>query len=145
MTTALRAVEESADKIKRNKVKVEEHEASLLEEEKILEGIRDSLKGNFHSFFILLIDETMSVPSDKTQVFHDQIEVKQKELQPWTAQINSKRAEVDVATSERDALAKKAAVLKASSEEAEENLRTLQTDQQKNVVITFFFRKSRLS
>ena len=63
--------------------------------------------------------------------------MKQKELQPWTAQINSKRAEVDVATSERDALAKKAAVLKASSEEAEENLRTLQTDQQKNVLITF--------
>ena len=53
MTMALRAVEESADKIKRNKVKVEEHEASLLEEEKVLEGIRDSLKGDFDFFFHL--------------------------------------------------------------------------------------------
>jgi hypothetical protein len=65
MTTALRAVEESADKIKRNKVKVEEHEASLLEEEKILEGIRDSLKGNFHSFFILPKADTLSMPQTR--------------------------------------------------------------------------------
>ena len=65
MTTALRAVEESADKIKRNKVKVEEHEASLLEEEKVLEGIRDSLKGNFHSFFILPIADTVSIPQTR--------------------------------------------------------------------------------
>ena len=36
---------------------------------------------------------------DKTQGFHDQIEVKQKELEPWTAKINSKQAEIDVATS----------------------------------------------
>ena len=65
MTTALRAVEESADKIKRNKVKVEEHEASLLEEEKILEGIRDSLKGDFHSFFILPIADTLFIPQTR--------------------------------------------------------------------------------
>jgi len=43
---------------------------------------------------------------DKTQSFHDQIEVKQKELQPWTAKINVKQAEIDVATSECDALVK---------------------------------------
>jgi structural maintenance of chromosome 4 len=30
--------------------------------------------------------------------------VKQKELQPWTAKINTKQAEVDVASRERDAL-----------------------------------------
>ena len=65
MTTARRAVEESADKIKRNKVKVEEHEASLLEEEKILERIRDSLKGDFHSFFVLPITDTLFVPQTR--------------------------------------------------------------------------------
>lgn len=48
---------------------------------------------------------------DKTQSFHDQIEVKQKELQPWTAKINVKQAEIDVATSECDALAKRAEAL----------------------------------
>ena len=69
MTTALRAVEESADKIKRNKVKVEEHEASLLEEEKILEGIRDSLKGNLHSIFILPISDTLFIPKTRLKSF----------------------------------------------------------------------------
>ncbi|KAG0695739.1 hypothetical protein DFH29DRAFT_1029507 [Suillus ampliporus] len=55
----------------------------------MLEGIRNSLK-------------------DKTQVFHEQIKAKQKELQPWTAKINVKKAAIDVASPERDALAKKA-------------------------------------
>lgn len=67
--------------------------------------------------------------TDKTQVFHDQIEVKQKELQPWTAKINTKRAEIDVASSEREALVKRAEALKAASEEAQETLEGLQSDQ----------------
>lgn len=67
--------------------------------------------------------------TDKTQVFHDQIEVKQKELQPWTAKINTKRAEIDVASSEREALVKRAEALKAASEEAQETLEGLESDQ----------------
>lgn len=63
-------------------------------------------------------------------MFHDQIEAKQKELQPWTAQINAKQAEIDVAASERDALAKKAEVVRDASAEAQGSLRTLQTDQE---------------
>ncbi|KAF8899368.1 hypothetical protein BD779DRAFT_1607830 [Infundibulicybe gibba] len=109
MNKALRAIEDSSEKMSREKTKVEDHEASLIAEEKVLEGIRDSLK-------------------DKTQVFHDQIEVKQKELQPWTAKINKKQAEVDVASSERDALAKKAAAIGESSREASETLTQLQSD-----------------
>ena len=72
--------------------------------------------------------------SDKTQVFHDQIQAKQKELQPWTAQINTKQAEIDVATSERDALAKKAQALQAASKEASETLEALQEDLQTKVI-----------
>lgn len=63
--------------------------------------------------------------ADKTQVFHDKIQVKQKELQPWTAQINEKQASIDVATSERDALAKKAEALKAQCTEAADTLKAL--------------------
>ena len=70
---------------------------------------------------------------DKTQVFHDQIEVKQRELQPWKAKINAKQAEVDVATSEHDALAQKAEGLKKQLEEAQEAFETLKTDQQVKV------------
>ena len=76
--------------------------------------------------------------TDKTQVFHDQIQAKQKELQPWTAQINTKQAEIDVATSERDALAKKAQALQAASKEASETLEALQEDLQTKVTWRIF-------
>jgi len=75
--------------------------------------------------------------SDKTQVFHDQIHAKQKELQPWTAQINSKQAEIDVATSERDALAKKAQALQVASKEAGETLKALKEDLETKVILRF--------
>ncbi|KAI6012790.1 RecF/RecN/SMC N terminal domain-containing protein [Pisolithus orientalis] len=60
----------------------------------------------------------------KTQVFHDQIEIKQKELQPWTAKINAKKASIDVATSEREALLKKVTGLKDAVKDAEADLET---------------------
>lgn len=66
-------------------------------------------------------------------MFHDQIEVKQKELQPWTAKINTKQAEVDVASSERDALAKKAEAVKMASKEAQEAFENLQVDHEAKV------------
>ena len=70
---------------------------------------------------------------DKTQVFHEQIEAKQKELQPWTAKINIKQAAIDVATSERDALAKKATGLKDAVTQAEGQLTQLQEEQEGKV------------
>ncbi|KAF8210152.1 RecF/RecN/SMC protein [Mycena galopus ATCC 62051] len=109
-TKAQHTIEDSVEKIEKEKGKVQAFEASLVQEEKILEGIRDSLK-------------------DKTQVFHDQIEAKQKDLQPWTSKINAKKAEVTVATSEREALAKKAKAAQDALEEATNNLEQLQTDQ----------------
>jgi structural maintenance of chromosome 4 len=74
-----------------------------------------------------------SCPPDKTQVFHDQIEVKQKELQPWTTKINAKQAEIDLAVSERDALTKKAEAVKEAGREAIEALETLKEDQNTKV------------
>ncbi|KAF9237097.1 RecF/RecN/SMC [Melanogaster broomeanus] len=100
---AARTIDESAAKIERKRAEIEEHEANLKKEEDVLESIRDSLK-------------------DKTQVFHDQIEAKQKDLQPWTTKINAKKASIDVATSERDTLAKKAAGLQEAVKNAEDDL-----------------------
>ncbi|KAJ7096401.1 RecF/RecN/SMC [Mycena epipterygia] len=111
-------IEDSVEKIDKEKGKVEAFEASLIKEEKILEGIRDSLK-------------------DKTQVFHDQIEAKQKDLQPWTTKINAKKAEVDVATSEREALGKKAKAVQDAAEEAGVKLEQLQVDQEGKVTSKF--------
>ncbi|XP_006453917.1 hypothetical protein AGABI2DRAFT_181926 [Agaricus bisporus var. bisporus H97] len=108
---AERDFEDSTEKIKKNRVNVEEQEANLEEEEQILESIRDGLK-------------------DKTQTFHDQIEVKQKELQPWTTKINAKTAAIDIARSERDALAQKAEAIQKAGKEAEENLQTKRTEHQ---------------
>lgn len=65
---------------------------------------------------------------DKTQVFHDQIEVKQKDLQPWMAKIDKKQADIDVATSERDALKKKAEAAREARENAEAELQQLRDD-----------------
>ncbi|CDO73402.1 hypothetical protein BN946_scf185013.g36 [Trametes cinnabarina] len=104
-----RTVEESEAKIERKKEELENLEQELAQAEKALEEIRDSLK-------------------DKTQVFHDQIEVKQKELQPWAAKIDAKQAEVDVATSERDALKKKAEAAQEAREKAEAELEQLRDD-----------------
>jgi structural maintenance of chromosome 4 len=72
-------------------------------------------------------------PSDKTQVFHDQIEQKQKELQPWKTKINQKQADIDVKTSERDMLIKKAEAIKQASAEAQEALENLRNDQKTKV------------
>ncbi|EJC98646.1 uncharacterized protein FOMMEDRAFT_95979, partial [Fomitiporia mediterranea MF3/22] len=103
---ALRFIDTNTEKMQKEKDKLTELEESLGREENVLEGIRDN----------------------KTQVFHDQIEVKQKELQPWTAQINAKQAEIDVAVSERDTLAKKAEAVQNSRKDAQEALEQLQSD-----------------
>ncbi|KAI0732433.1 RecF/RecN/SMC [Fomitopsis betulina] len=108
-TQALHAIEDNTGRMDKEKKKVEELEESLAREEDVLEEIRDSLK-------------------DKTQVFHDKIEIKQKELQPWTAKINAKQAEIDLATNERDMLAKKAEAAKVASKEAQDQLEQLRAD-----------------
>ncbi|KAI5998259.1 RecF/RecN/SMC [Pisolithus albus] len=106
---AQRTIKECASKMEKKRAEIEDLEASLKKEEDVLEGIRDSLK-------------------DKTQVFHDQIEVKQKELEPWTAKINAKRAAVDIATSEREALTQKVAGLKGAVKDAEADLESRQVN-----------------
>lgn len=60
--------------------------------------------------------------ADKTQGFTTQIEVKQRELEPWTAKISEKQSAIDVATSERDLLAEKASSAQTAYNEAKANL-----------------------
>lgn len=70
---------------------------------------------------------------DKTQVFNDQIEAKQRDLEPWTVKINGKEAEINVAMSERMALSKKAEELQTTSRQASETLDQLRAEQQSKV------------
>ncbi|KAH9012931.1 SMCs flexible hinge [Lactarius pseudohatsudake] len=100
---ALRSIQENTAKTKSEKRKVDQYEEELQWEERALEGIRDGLE-------------------DKTEVFRDRIEQKQKELQPWKTKVDQKKADVDVKTSERDMLVKTAEALEQASTEAHEAL-----------------------
>ncbi|KAH9819297.1 hypothetical protein DFH28DRAFT_1122926 [Melampsora americana] len=53
---------------------------------------------------------------DKTQVFPDQIEVKQAEPAPWAAQVTSKKAALDLATSERNLILQTTEDVKAAQD-----------------------------
>lgn len=117
---------------------MEEQEASLEEEEKILEGIRDSLKGTRSQSLNSQIHQLTRAFLDKTQTFHDQIEAKQKELQPWTTKINAKKAAIDIAQSERDALAQKAEAIQKAEKDAEENLQMRRAEHQGKVRLRVF-------
>ena len=72
-------------------------------------------------------------PPDKTEVFHAQIEVKQKDLEPWSAKINKKQAELDIATNERNMLAEKASAVKDSVADAAKALERLVVDKDAKV------------
>lgn len=119
--------------MKSEKKKADQFEEDLQKEEKVLEGIRDSLKGI--GLFFFLLDHGLTRLSDKTQVFHDQIEQKQKELQPWKTKFNQKQAEIDIKTSERDMLVQKAETIKQASAEAQETLEKLRGDQKTKVCL----------
>lgn len=96
---ATAANENFASELDTNRSKVGELEKKLVIEEAELDEIRDALK-------------------DKTDVFTQQIEVKQRELEPWTAKISEKQSAIDVAASERDLLVQKATSVQAALEEA---------------------------
>ncbi|KAF9264610.1 RecF/RecN/SMC protein [Marasmius fiardii PR-910] len=114
LRSARQTIEDSAEKIEKGKAKLQEHEDSLVREEKALAKIQDSLK-------------------DKTKVYYDQKEALQRELQPWNVKINAKQSEVDIATSERDAIVSKAEQAKREEEEAETKLETLKSEMKEKV------------
>ncbi|KAI9601719.1 hypothetical protein H4Q26_001552 [Puccinia striiformis f. sp. tritici PST-130] len=100
---AAATIRDGQEEIEILKVEVESKEKLIEKEEVELDQIRDSLK-------------------DKTQVFADQIEVKQAELAPWAAQVTSKKAALDLATSERDLLLKKATDFSSALASAQETV-----------------------
>ncbi|KAK4612115.1 Structural maintenance of chromosomes protein 4 [Fulvia fulva] len=77
--------QQAADDIERLGGEIEELEQEMQGEEKELAKVRDALKG-------------------KTQGISDEIAVKQKQLEPWSAKINEKQSAMAVAQSELDIL-----------------------------------------
>ena len=63
--------------------------------------------------------------------------MKQKDLQPWTAKINKKKGELDVAVSERDALVKRMKAAELAQTEAKEGLNRLKGERDAKVVRNF--------
>ncbi|KAH8991822.1 hypothetical protein EDB83DRAFT_2534930 [Lactarius deliciosus] len=109
---ALRSIQENIAELRSEKEKADQSEKEVQWEEEVLEGIRDNLEG----IDLLIL-----------------IEQKQKELQPWKTKINQKQAEVDVKTSERDMLVKRAEAVEQASAEAQEALETVKSDQKAKI------------
>ncbi|KAJ3715083.1 RecF/RecN/SMC N terminal domain-containing protein [Lentinula raphanica] len=114
LKSAHHMIEDSEEKLEKEKKNLQTYEESLVKEEKVLEEIQDSLR-------------------DKTQKFYDQKEALQKDLQPWTAKINTKQTEIDVARGERDALVKKVESIQTALQEAEEHLEKVKSEQEDKV------------
>ncbi|KAG0047622.1 hypothetical protein BGZ83_007351 [Gryganskiella cystojenkinii] len=89
---------------------LEKLERNLEAAEEEMENIRQSLKG-------------------KTEEFTQQIELHQKDLEPWTAKIVAKQGEVDMAQSEHDLLQEKAQSMRSNFEQAKAALEALQSSQ----------------
>ncbi|KAI1441404.1 nuclear condensin complex subunit Smc4 [Annulohypoxylon stygium] len=88
-TEAEETIEQCTEEIASRSEEITALEQRVLKEEAELTKIRDSLKG-------------------KTQVFSDQIAVKQKSLEPWKEKINQKQSAIAVAESEMAILEEKA-------------------------------------
>ncbi|KAL1702733.1 RecF/RecN/SMC [Schizophyllum commune] len=107
---AQNTIEESTEKREKNQAELEMQEQRMTDEHARLMEMQTKLSG-------------------KTQKFTVEIEKRQKELAPWTEKINDKQAEINVATSERDALMKKAQDHEEALHAAEEHLKELRSDQ----------------
>ncbi|KAL9576821.1 MAG: hypothetical protein Q9212_006788 [Teloschistes hypoglaucus] len=99
-------IEKHSDDIDRKTREITTLEKGMRTEEKELAIIRDSLKG-------------------KTQVFSDQIAVKQKSLEPWNEKINEKQSAIAVTQSELDILRERASAEDVALEKMQEKMQTL--------------------
>ncbi|KAL9044729.1 MAG: hypothetical protein Q9214_002153 [Letrouitia sp. 1 TL-2023] len=95
-----------SDDVDRNNREISSLEKNMHEEEKELAMVRDNLKG-------------------KTQVFSDQIAVKQKSLEPWKEKINEKQSAIAVTQSELDILLERASAGDVALQEAELKITSL--------------------
>lgn len=71
--------------------------------------------------------------TDKTQVFTQQIEAKQRELQPWSAKIRQKEGEVNIAKNEKDSIQRKVEAAQNAGAEAKAALDALKAEHQTKV------------
>ncbi|KAJ3029888.1 UNVERIFIED_CONTAM: hypothetical protein HDU68_010775 [Siphonaria sp. JEL0065] len=91
---------------------VQELTSRLAREEKELEAISESLKGQCFEVCY----------SRKTQVFQGQIEQKQVELLPWVEKINDRQSKIDVAQSELEHLIKRSEAAQSALVQAKQSL-----------------------
>lgn len=124
---AKNTIDESTEKREKNQAELEKQEQRMTDEHAVLMEMQTKLSGALSSADSL--EPLLTSEIGKTQKFTVEIEKRQKELAPWTEKINDKQAEINVATSERDALMKKAQDHEEALRAAEENLKELRSDQ----------------
>ncbi|EJU02564.1 RecF/RecN/SMC protein [Dacryopinax primogenitus] len=108
-STADALVRDKADEIKRVRKEIDEQETMLVKEEAELENIAEGLRG-------------------KTEVFNTQIQVKQKELEPWMTQVRKIQSDIDVATNEKMLLEEKAASVDKGVDQAMAAVETMKEE-----------------
>jgi structural maintenance of chromosome 4 len=84
-----------------------------------LDTIRDGLKGIFPNANLI---------KAKTQGITDEIEKKQKSLEPWTTQINEKKAVIALTQSELDLIREKESQSLKAIEQVQERIKALTTN-----------------
>lgn len=112
------------EEVEKHTEKLAELESNLAVEEKELDSIRDALKGDILYMYLTIV---------KTQGFSDQIEKKQKSLEPWTAQINEKQAAIALTQSELDLIREKESQSLNAIEEVQAKIKTLASDKANKV------------
>ena len=111
MSEASTWIENHSEEIETHTAKLADLEKSLAVEEIELDSVCDSLKV-------------------KTQGFTDEIEKKQKSLEPWTGQINEKKAAMTLTQSELDLIREKEAAGLKALEEVAAQVKQLAADKQ---------------
>jgi structural maintenance of chromosome 4 len=109
-TQAVATIEECENEIKQSTSEISKLEKRMVSEEKELASIRESLMG-------------------KTQVFSDQIAMKQKSLEPWNDKINQKQSAIAVAEIELAILHEKANAGTVALEETEAKIVAIEEGQ----------------
>ncbi|KAI9886590.1 MAG: hypothetical protein M1823_001632 [Watsoniomyces obsoletus] len=104
-------VQRSVETMERNSAQIEYLETSVKEEEHELAKIREALTG-------------------KTQVFSDQIAVKQKALEPWSEKINERQSSKAVAQSELDILQERRNASAVAAQEVQERIKSIEESRQ---------------
>jgi structural maintenance of chromosome 4 len=135
LRNAEEADKDSTHALEKQRGKLSTHKANLEVEEAELEKVQEGLRGKI----LITSDFQRAIElihlKGKTQVFHDQIQKKQKELQPWKSKIDAAEAAIEIRAGERETLQDRADKRREALDEAQMTFDDLVREQEARVII----------